>query len=276
MQFSNTEEEWNKIAADFLAKLNFNNCIGAMDGKHVLINPPANSGSYFFNYKHSFSLVLLAVVDAAYKFICISVGCNGRISDGGVFRNSDLYHHLEENKLNIPRPATLPGTQTKFPHVLVADDAFPLKEYILKPYSQIGLTKKRRIFNYRLSRAWRVVENAFGILANCFPIFMTPISLTLSKVEYITMACCSLHNFLHCRTDASALYTPPDSIDRENPLTHACTPGNWRSGSQSTGFAAVARQGSNNYTCSAKNMRDQLCQYFNSKAGEVSWQNDMI
>lgn len=247
-----------------------------MDGKHVLIKPPANSGSYFFNYKHSFSLVLLAVVDAAYKFIYVSVGCNGRISDGGVFRNSDLYHHLEENKLNIPEPATLPGTRTKFPHVLVADDAFPLKEYILKPYSQIGLTKKRRIFNYRLSCARRVVENAFGILANRFRIFMTPISLTPSKVECITMACCSLHNFLRCRTDASALYTPPGSIDREDPLTHACTPGNWRSGPQSTGFAAVARQGSNNYTCSAKNMRDQLCQYFNSKAGEVSWQNDMI
>ena len=36
----------------------------------------------FFNYKHSFSLVLLAVVDAAYKFIYVDVGCNGRISDG--------------------------------------------------------------------------------------------------------------------------------------------------------------------------------------------------
>ena len=166
MQVPNTEEEWNKIAADFLAKWNFNNCIGAIDGKHVLIKPPANSGSYFFNYKHSFSLVLLAVVDAAYKFIYVSVGCNGRISDGGVLRNSNLYHHLEENKLNIPGPATLPGTQTKFPHILLADDAFPLKEYILKPYSQIGLTKKRRIFNYRLNRARRVVENAFGILAN--------------------------------------------------------------------------------------------------------------
>ena len=73
-----------------------------MDGKHFLIKPPANSGSYFFNYKHSFNLVLLAVVDAAYKFISVGVGCNSRISDEGVFRNSDLYHHLEENKLNIP------------------------------------------------------------------------------------------------------------------------------------------------------------------------------
>ena len=52
--------------------------------ENIVIKPPPNSGSYYFNYKHSFSIVL-AVVDADYKFIYIDVGCNGRVADGGVF-----------------------------------------------------------------------------------------------------------------------------------------------------------------------------------------------
>ena len=167
-----------------------------MDGKHVLIKPPPNTGSYYFNYKHSFSIVLLAIVDADYKFLFVDIGCNGRVSDGGVFRNCDLFEELEANTLSIPKPTNPPGCSNALPYVIVADDAFPLKTYILKPYSQRGLTKEKRIFNYRLSRARRIVENAFGILANRFRIFMSPIPLVPEKVETITMACCALHNFL--------------------------------------------------------------------------------
>lgn len=50
------------------------------------------------------------------------------------------------------------------PFMIVVDDAFPLNKHIMKPYSQVGLTPESRIFNYRLSRARRIVENAFGIL----------------------------------------------------------------------------------------------------------------
>lgn len=57
--------------------------------ENIMIKPPPNSRSYYFNYKHSFSIVLLAVIDADYKFIYIDVGCNGRVADGGVFKNSN-------------------------------------------------------------------------------------------------------------------------------------------------------------------------------------------
>ena len=107
--------------------------------------------------------MLLAIVDANYRFIYTDIGCNGRISDGDVYRNCNIVKALENNSLIIPQASYLAGTNTLFPYVIVADDAFALK-----PYSQVGLTKERCIFNYRLSRARRVVENAFGILANRF------------------------------------------------------------------------------------------------------------
>ncbi len=71
----------------------------------------------------------------------------------------------------------LPGTDVTVPYDMVADDAFPLKSYILKPYGQRGFTKEQCIFNYRPSRARRIVENGFGILANRFRVFMKPIAL---------------------------------------------------------------------------------------------------
>ena len=75
------------------------------------------------------SIVLLAVVDANYKFIYINVGCNGRVSDGGVFRQSSIFTALENNLLNIPPPEPLPGSSLPVPYTLVADSAFPLKNY---------------------------------------------------------------------------------------------------------------------------------------------------
>ena len=68
--------------------------------------------------------------------LCIytNIGCTGRISDGGVYRNCNLFRALQEKCLNIPEPTLLPGTQSLSPYVIVADDAFPLKEYIMKPF----------------------------------------------------------------------------------------------------------------------------------------------
>ena len=64
-------DEWKRIEKGFSAKWSFPNCIGALDGKHIVIQAPHNSGSLFFNYKGTFSLVLMALVDADYRFVLL-------------------------------------------------------------------------------------------------------------------------------------------------------------------------------------------------------------
>lgn len=82
--------DFNVKANEFWIKWNFPNCILAIDGKHVRIRSPNKTGSLFFNYKEYFSIVLLAMVDANYKFIAIDVGSFGREGDSGIFLKSPM------------------------------------------------------------------------------------------------------------------------------------------------------------------------------------------
>ncbi|XP_022162249.1 uncharacterized protein LOC111028028 [Myzus persicae] len=81
----NTQEEWDDIKKGFSNRWNFPGCGGALDGKHVVLRAPFHSGSNFYNYKGSFSIILFALVDDQYCFKYIDVESNGRASEGGVF-----------------------------------------------------------------------------------------------------------------------------------------------------------------------------------------------
>ena len=99
------------------------------------------------------------------------------------------------------------------PYVFLADDAFPFGKHCLKPYSQIGLTPMKRVFNYRLSKFCRVIENAFGILTNRFRVFTTKMYLDPDKATTITLASLVLHNMLRQLSHES--YTPDGFNDME-------------------------------------------------------------
>lgn len=90
-----TQKEWLDISENFEKLWNFPHCVGLIDGKHVVIQCPIKSGSDYFNYKAFFSIVLFAMVDANYNFIFVDIGCQGRISDGGVFKNTQLFKSLQ-------------------------------------------------------------------------------------------------------------------------------------------------------------------------------------
>ena len=85
-----THQEWKEVAYLFEKEWNFPNCIGAIDGKRVVMQAPARAGSSFYNYKGTHSVVLMAVCDAHYKFLLVDIGDSGRESDGSVFASCNL------------------------------------------------------------------------------------------------------------------------------------------------------------------------------------------
>ncbi|XP_069832289.1 uncharacterized protein [Dendropsophus ebraccatus] len=264
-----TPEQWLEIAEEFGRLWNFPNCGGAMDGKHVRIVQPAASGSFFYNYENFFSIIFLALVNANYEFVFVGVGRNGRVSDGGVFANSQFAHMLRSNSLSLPNNDV---THANLNFVFVADEAFPLTSHILKPYPQRLLNRERQIFNYRLARARRVVENAFGIMANRFRVLHTPINLMPHKVDKVVLACCVLHNFL--RMNDSNSYSPPAMLDTENLESFEVIPGEWHA----SGVAMTSLQRQQHVgrpSADAVLCRQQYCHFFNGP-GAVELQNAIV
>ena len=148
-------------------------------------------------------------------------------------------------------------------------DAFPLSVNILKPYPQRYLDKPKRIFNYRLSRSRRVGENAFGIMANRFRVFLTTINLSPQKVSNIILAACCLHNFMVEHN--KHVYISVNDVEDTN--DHHITAGVWRNDQTLTGLPASSTRNSSEQ---AKLQRKELTEYFTSGCGSVPWQEYMI
>ena len=181
--------------------------------------------------------------DAHYRFVLVDIGDAGRHSDGGVLSNSEFGKALEENRLLIPNGRPLPGTtQPIMPYAIVADEAFPLKTSIMRPYPGKHLPTAEAVYNYRLSRARRVIENTFGILAARWRIFRRPIIAHPTRVVTFTKAAVALHNYLH--TTESSVYCPPGFIDGEDGAGNVIE-GSWRSEEDSSGLQQLGHTGGN-------------------------------
>ena len=91
-----------------------------MDGKHVTISCPLNSGSLYYNYRGNYCIVLLATCDVLLAT--------------GVLWNSDFGQRLLNSNIDLPEDAQLPETRTTFSYFVVGDAVFPLKNCIMRPY----------------------------------------------------------------------------------------------------------------------------------------------
>jgi len=165
--------------------------------------------------------MLLAVVDAEYKFLYVDVGCNGRVSDGGVFKRCSLYHALEIGTVELPLVIPLPGWTQPIAYFCVADDAFVTRNYIMKPYPFKDQPAPNQIFNYRLSRACRIVENVFRIIANRFRVLRKPMIQNPTSTINIVLAVCVLHNFLMSTQVSRSSYLQPGFYLTQNIQTRS-------------------------------------------------------
>lgn len=253
-----TQNDWYRIAKQFENLWQFKNCVGAIDGKHVYINAPYNTGSSFFNYKHRFSIVLMCVSDARRKIIMADIGSKGRCSDGGIFANSEFGRRLQNDALKLPPPAPLSQGGEPVPFVFIGDEAFPLSYNLLRPYPRSGLNESKRIFNYRLSRARRIVEATFGVLKRKWYVYHRDFECQVDTVDKVIKATCVLHNYL--------IEKEPTYLEETNSIER----------SQEVLFNGNSFMLTNNAsTDEVYRIRDIYCNYFNNQ-GKVPWQNTRI
>lgn len=215
-----------------------------------------------------------------FRFTYVDVGAEGRVGDAGVWNRSKFKAEIISNDIGFPSAECLPKAPdgVSVPYHIIGDSAFQLATFMMKPYSQAAINTdiNKRIFNYRLSRARRCVENAFGILTHRFEIFRAPIRTTVASTDHIVLACIALHNWLMTDRMLRESYCPPGLTDEEDILSGTVTPGHFRNDPSSKGLLPIVVQGSNRSTQGAQEQRDYICNYFASSYGSRAWQNDKI
>ena len=132
--------------------------------------------------------MLLALVDADYRFLYVDVGSSGREGDAGTFHKFDLKNMVDGKTAGFPKAEILQGTSQTCEYHIIEDEAFPLRKDLMKPFSHRNLEHTQEIFNYRISHARRVVKNAFDVLANRSRVLLTRINMDPSKATRAVLA----------------------------------------------------------------------------------------
>ena len=104
---SSSEQEWLEISKKFETRWNYPHALGAIDGKHVTIRKPSNAGSYYYNYKHTHSIILLAIAGPEYECLYADVGSNVRVNGSGVWNKSSLLQVIQNGSVKLPNDDAL-------------------------------------------------------------------------------------------------------------------------------------------------------------------------
>lgn len=209
----------------------------------------------------------MAIADADLRFISVDVGAHGAEGDAGIFSMTTLGEKIIRDELVLPEDAVLGST--KMPFCFVGDDAFPLCKRIMKPFTPTKnkpLSQQETIFNYRLSRARKCVESAFGKLVAKWQCLGRTMFCLPDRAQKIVSACCILHNLLSEEPTISE-HSQCDHYDENGQFIE----GEWRLVQSSSQAETLPR-----YTKDPKTIRENFKQYVNSARGSLKWQKKSV
>jgi hypothetical protein len=174
-------EGWISLKDGFRRLCGFRDAVGAIDSSHIYLSSKPgllDFPEHYSNRKDRYSVHLQAVVSADKKFLNISAGQPGRMHDSNVLQRSRLFLQVAD--------------WCDEASYLLGDNGYPCLNWIMVPVKGSSTVAQTR-FNESLRQGRIVVENAFGILKNRFPILRS-FRLDLQRAPLIIKLCCILHN----------------------------------------------------------------------------------
>ena len=196
------DRHFPKSVDDFRNKLQkmefqqqFKYALVAIDESHCPFKCPvggAESMKQYYNFKDFYSVVLLALVDAYYRFIWPIIGAPGNTHDSTYFQSTSFLEKITKGEL-IPSKVQKVD-DIEIPSQILGDGAFPLRSWLMKPYGDGVLTPDKRYFGYRFSKSRMVTEGAFGKLNRRFQILHRKCESNKETVKIMCLACVILYN----------------------------------------------------------------------------------
>ena len=144
------------------------------------------------NFKNFFLIVLMALVDARYRFIWASAGFPGNFHNSLILQATDLWQRITNGKV-IPAISKEIG-QSNLPLLTVGDSAFPFTVHLMKPYSRGIVNEKQRYYNYCVSRSKMVTKCAYGQLKSRWRVLFKKWTCSKETVKLFALACVILHS----------------------------------------------------------------------------------
>ncbi|XP_052445479.1 putative nuclease HARBI1 [Carassius gibelio] len=206
-----TEEHLIQVGAGFASLTNhqaFGRAVGAIDGCHVRIKPPAGPDEQCYKNRKLFASILLqGICDHQGAFLDIFVGYPGSVHDSRVLKNSPIYN------------------QAKYPpqgFFLLGDGGYPCTEKpiaIMTPFKNPASPSTQR-FNARLSKGRSIIERAFGMMKTRFrAIFLQALEVHPTFAPKVIASCTMLHNIC---LGVGDIIQPDDSQEEEEDDVEAC------------------------------------------------------
>lgn len=178
----------------------------AIDGCHLRLQCPIGTAARkdYWCFKQFYSIVLMAIVDGKGRFLWACSGMPGNCHDSTLLQSTDIWQRLKalcETAVDVIGGVTIPS-------MILGDNAFPFRPYLMKSYSQANRTPEQRAFNKCHASSRVIVENCFGMLKMRFRELFRGSESNPENLKYGSLAAVTLHNIMIDRREPMMVENP--------------------------------------------------------------------